>query len=405
MFMKEAVVNATKISVRESRAQSAKQLGTLSKNDTVIVLDTALDQDYAMIIWKTGYAYSESGKYIRLTGSAEPPEANAVVTANTISVREGRGVSHTRLGYYHKNDEIAVLDAKLDKEYAKCIWQIGYAYSAKGKYLVFKDSEPEIPTEPNAIVTANTISVRKARSAGSTKLGEYHNGDKIIVLDSALDREYAMVSWEGGTAYAYSLNGKYIRFLTDSNTVSAKVKSVTDIAKSCVGGKYILGGQGTRITEKYVRARQEAHPSYFTGGRFEYLLAIGKKCDAAGAWKFPDDYAWDCSGLWWYSANKAGVYGKSTDSTAHGFYHNYCTPIEKADLQPGDAVFYQNSSGKITHMAVVGEGGVVYEAMSGYTGVVLGSSVSDRTAPKIVGSGNLTRNAWNKFGRPEIFEE
>jgi hypothetical protein len=68
-------------------------------------------------------------------------------------------------------------------------------------------------------------------------------------------------------------------------------------------------------------------------------------------------------------------------------------------------VFCQNSSGKITHMGIVGEGGVVYEAMSGYTGVVMGSSVNDRTAPKIVGSGNLRRSAWNRFGRPKIFSE
>ncbi len=402
--MKEAVVNATKISVRAKRASSAKQLGTLSRNDTVVVLDAALNQNYAMIIWKTGYAYSDSGKYIQLSDGA-PPASNAIVTADTISVRAGRGPGYSRLGYYHKNDEIVVLDAKLDQEYAKCIWQIGYAYSAKGKYLTFKYAEPEVPDVPNAVVTASTISVRAARSAGSTKLGEYHNGDKITVRDPALDREYAAVSWKGGTAYAYSLNGKYIRFLVDPVAVSAKVKSVTDIAKSCVGGKYIIGAQGTRITEKYVRARKESHPSYFTGGRFEYLLAIGKRCDAAGAWKFPDDYAWDCSGLWWYSANKAGVYGKSSDSTAHGFHHSYCKPVEKAGLKAGDAVFYQNSSGRITHMGVVGEGGVVYEAMSGYTGVVMGSSVSDRTAPKIVGSGNLTRSAWNKFGRPEIFDD
>lgn len=404
--MKEAVVNASKISVRAGRKQSDALLGTLSNNDIITVLDEALDQDYAMIIWKAGYAYSESGKYIdMLDDPSGAPDPNAVVTANTISVREGRGANYNRLGYYHRNDRIVVLDAALDQEYAKCIWKIGYAYSAKGQHLRFKDTEPEIPAAPNAVVTANAISVRAARSAGSAKLGELKNGNSITVLDSALDREYAMIVWNGSKAYAYSVYGKYIRFLTDTGTVPDKVKAVTDIAATCVGGKYIIGAQGTRITESYVRARQQSNPSYFTSGRFEYLLSIGKKCDAAGVWKFPDEYAWDCSGLWWYSANKAGVYGKSLDSTAHSFYHTYCTPIEKTALRAGDAVFYQNSSGKITHMGVVGVGGVVYEAMSGYTGVVLGSSVNDRTAPKIVGSGNLTRSAWNRFGRPKIFAE
>lgn len=404
--MKEAVVNASTISVRAGRSQKDTLLGTLKNNDVVIVLDAALDQDYAMIIWKTGYAYSDSGKYIRLLdGSPQAPKPNAVVTANTISVRAGRGTSNTRLGYYHRDDDIIILDAKLDQEYAKCVWKIGYAYSAKGAYLRFKDVEPPVPAQPNAIVTANAISVRSARSAGSTKLGELKNGNNITVLDGALDREYAMIAWNGGKAYAYSVYGKYIRFLTDTATVPAKVKAVTDVLATCVGGKYILGGQGTRITESYVRARQQSNPSYFTNGRYEYLLAIGKRCDAANAWKFPDDYAWDCSGLWWYSANKAGIYGKSLDSTAHSFYHNYCKPIEKTALRAGDAVFYSDSSGKITHMGLVGEGGVVYEAMSGYTGVVLDSSVNDRTAPKIVGTGSLTRSAWNRFGRPIIFAD
>ena len=54
-------------------------------------------------------------------------------------------------------------------------------------------------------------------------------------------------------------------------------------------------------------------------------------------------------------------------------------------------------------MGFVGENGVVYEAMSGYTGVIVGDSVDDRTAPKIVGSGSLTRRPWNAFGRPRIF--
>ncbi len=513
--MKEAVVNANKISVRAKRTHDSTQLGTFSRDDVVTVLDNALDQDYAMVIWKVGYAYSQTGKYIRMVSSeAEPPKTNAVVTANLISVREGRGFINTRLGYYHKDDEIIVLDPALDQTYAKVIWQIGYAYSAKGKYLRFQDAvpetsaepetptgpetpnepetpnvpetptapenpnAPETPTEPNAVVTAGRISVREARTVNSTKLGELTNGDKVIVLDEtldqdyaqivwnngtgyayslkgryiqflvnnepeapapnaivtagvisvreartsdsaklgelksgakitvlddALDQNYAQIVWNGGTGYAYSAEGKYIRFLTTAGEIADLIKSVLDVAKTCVGGKYMLGGQGTRITEAYVRARQKAKPSYYTNGRFEFLLALGEKCDAANTWHFPEDFAWDCSGLWWYSANKAGVYGKSLDSTAHTFYHTYCTPITKAELKAGDAVFYENSSGKITHMAVVGEGGVVYEAMSGYTGVVKGDSVDDRTAPKIVGSGNLTRSAWNKFGRPKIF--
>jgi uncharacterized protein YraI len=402
-----AKVTASSVVVREGRGSSFAALGEYTLGSGITVLDSALDQEYTEVVWVAGYAYSKSGKYIQFSEDI-PSEPNAVVTANRISVRTGRGVNYTKLGEFVKDDEIVVLDDMLNYDYVHVVWNgsDGYAYCDFGKYIEFTIEEQGViccrDTEPNAIVTANAISVREGRGYDYPKLGEFKKGDRIIVGDETLDYEYVMVKWIDRRAYAYCDYGMYIRF-TDK-PISDSITKTLDIAKTCVGGKYIFGAQGTKITESYVRARQKAHPSYFTNGRFEFLLDIGKQCDAAGAWKFPDDYAWDCSGLWWYCANKAGVYGKNLDTTANGFYHSYCVPIAKAELRPGDAVFYQNSSGRVTHMAFVGEGGVVYEAMSGYTGVVVGSSVNDRTAPKIVGSGNLTRSAWNKFGRPKIFQ-
>ncbi len=480
--MREAIVTANKVSVRKGRGQNYEQLGTYSKNDRIVVLDSALNENYAMVLWKAGYAYSNSGQNIRfddpqspdLTGNAP----NAQVTASVVVVREGRGSNFPELGEYRNGDSITVLDGALDQEYAQVVWEAGYAYSSGGKYIQFAADTPEEPNaivtanrisvragrglsyaklgefvkddnitvldddldysyvhvvwnegdgyaycnfgkyikftieeqpgdiccrdmDPNAFVTANRISVREGRGVNYTKLGEFKKGDNIVVGDETLDYEYVMVKWEDRKAYAYCDYGMYIRF-TDK-TVCDCIKKILDIAKTCVGGKYIIGAQGTKITEKYVKRQNAARPEYFTGGRYRFLLDIGKRCDASGVWKFPDDYSWDCSGLWWYCANKAGLYSKNLDTTANTFYHSYCVPIKKTELRPGDAVFYKNSSGRITHMAFVGEGGVVYEAASGYTGVVMNSSVDDRTLPKIVGSGNLKKSAWNTFGRPKIF--
>ncbi|MBT3320513.1 MAG: C40 family peptidase [Clostridia bacterium] len=139
------------------------------------------------------------------------------------------------------------------------------------------------------------------------------------------------------------------------------------------------------------------------------LLSIADECESRGEWVYPVHYAWDCSGLWWYGANKSKLYGdRVVDSTAAGVYANYCTPVDKAELRAGDLVFYKSrSAGRITHMAVVGEKGVVYEAMSGYTGVVIGDSVNDRSAPYLPGTHKagqmLKRSAWTHFGRPKVF--
>jgi len=324
----------------------------------------------------------------------------AVVTANLISVRVGRGQEYTKLGTYKKGDLIWVLDEALDEQYAKVIWQEGYAYSEYGEHIEFVKAPPA--PEANAIVTASRISVRTGRGTSYEKLGEFTNGEHIVVLDDSLYFSYVHVVWQDRDGYAYCDYGKYIRMRSEN--VDEEIAKALNIVSSCIGGQYIYGAQGTKITTDYVDQQQRRHPEYFTNGRYEYLIGIARRCEAINEWAFPADYAWDCSGLWWYSANKAGIFGRDIDTTANTFYNSYCTSISKDSLRAGDAVFYRSSSGRITHMGVVGQNGAVHEAMSGYTGVVSHSSVDDRTADRVVGSGTYTRKPWNTFGRPKVFE-
>lgn len=194
---------------------------------------------------------------------------------------------------------------------------------------------------------------------------------------------------------------------TDETKFLAVVKEIATPVNG-QNAKYIFGAEGGKITRSYVLSRNKAHPEYFTNGRLEMLLKIADECEKKGEWVYPIHHAWDCSGLWWYGANKTKLYGdKEVDSTAAGVYANYCAPIDKQELRPGDLVFYKSrSAGKITHMGIVGNGGVVYEAMSGYTGVVTCESVDDRTAVYLPGKRKAgqtyKRSAWTHFGRPKV---
>ena len=315
-----AIVTANKISVRKGRGVNYAKLGVFVNRDKIVVLDDSLNYNYVHVVWQDteGYAYCDYGKYISyLVPPVQEDDANAIVTANRISVRTGRSVSYTKLGEFKKDDQIVVLDDTLDYDYVHVVWQNtdGYAYCDHGKYIKFTEEEQKDDIccrdmEPNAVVTANAISVREGRGVNYKKLGEFKRGDNIIVGDETLDHEYVLVKWEEGPGYAYCDYGMYISF-TDKD-ICDSIKKTLDIAKTCVGGKYIYGAQGTKITESYVRKRQSRYPQYFTNGRFEFLLDIGRRCDASGTWKFPDDYAWDCSGLWWYTANKAAIYAKTS---------------------------------------------------------------------------------------------
>ena len=110
---------------------------------------------------------------------------DAIVTADVISIRTGRGQDFPQLGTYKKDDRIIVLDSALDQDYAMVLWQAGYAYSNKVQYISFYDPQsPDLSgSVPNANVTANSIVVREGRGSGFAALGEYPLGSCITVLD------------------------------------------------------------------------------------------------------------------------------------------------------------------------------------------------------------------------------
>ena len=93
------------------------------------------------------------------------------------------------------------------------------------------------------------------------------------------------------------------------------------------------------------------------------------------------------------------------DSTAAALYNQYCIPIKKSELRPLDLVF----NAALTHMAVVGRDGKIYEAAGSDIGVVVNNSVDDRIVQSIYGKKYGTaekyrKDPWTKFGRLKIYE-
>lgn len=280
-------------------------------------------------------------------------------------------------------------------------------------------AQPQPKTKKAICLANNFVNVRAGRGGDYNEfedIGNVYAGQVVDVFDDDLGKDYIKIVWNDSVGYAYCNNGKYFKFCDESQEpISDKIKEFLKVVKEVatpVDGqkaKYIYGGDGRKITRSYVLSRNKVYPSYFTNGRLEMLLKLADECEAKKEWIYPIHHSWDCSGLWWYGANKIKLYGdKIVDSTAAGVYANYCNPIGKHELRPGDLVFYRSkSAGKIVHMGIVGEKGVVYEAMSGYTGVVTCDSVDDRTATYLPGTHKegqtLKRSAWTHFGRPKTF--
>ena len=286
--------------------------------------------------------------------------------------------------------------------------------------VIDEDEEPEEKPAKTAICTANSyVNVRSGRGGDYRQyddIGNVYKGETVKVLDKDLSAEYMKIVWQGGIGYAYNAAGKYFSFVGKADENHGEKggcffrggKTDSDASGRRKRKIYLWSGR-REDNQEICRSKEQGSSGIFSNGRLELLLKIADECEKKGAWVYPIHYAWDCSGLWWYGANKVKLYGdKTVDSTAAGVYANYCMPIKKSELRAGDLVFYRSASaGRITHMGIVGEDGVVYEAMSGYTGVVTCDSVDDRTAVYLPGTHKaghvFKRSAWTHFGRPMVF--
>ncbi len=316
--------------------------------------------------------------------------------------------SARQIGTLLKGADIEIL-GEVNAKYTR-VSMNGYIWSDFGKNITLEGDAPPV-YKPNAICTAkNYVNIRTGPDKSYKDIGNLTANEKCMVLDEDLNDDYAhILTAKGVVGYAYCDEGNYIKFLSVLEEPTGKLAEFLDIVESCVGGYYIYGAQGHKITTAYVNARYKAHPEYMSGGRYKMLLDVAKNAEAKGVWRFPEDYAWDCSGLFWYAENKLDLFPGVSDSKAKYVFSKYCDEISKSESRPGDCVGYRSpNTGEITHMAIVGRNGKVYEAMSGYVGVVVGDNVDDRTAYKLLAltDGKLekyTRGAWNVFGRPKVF--
>ena len=184
------------------------------------------------------------------------------------------------------------------------------------------------------------------------------------------------------------------------------VKDILRFMERTVGGNYIFGGQGDVLTTSLIYKTNRIYPDYMTGGRLEYFVEKAVLQGFEGIdipAVYPTDYAWDCSGLWWDCVNTLDLFSIYTDKTAAETFEYYSTPITKEELIPGDLVFYRNSTGRISHMGIVGYDGFVYEAASGFVGVVKTQSLDVRIYEDVVRGGHLIFPLWNEFGRPNFY--
>lgn len=189
-------------------------------------------------------------------------------------------------------------------------------------------------------------------------------------------------------------------------TLKNKRNQMLDYIEKRVGDLYVYGSQGQLASDSIINWSKRCFPAYTTDARAkrmkQYVRDVKKNPQGETL------RCYDCSGLFWAAENEVELPLASydvDDSTAAALYNQYCIHIKKSELRPLDLVF--NTA--LTHMAVVGRDGKIYEAAGSDIGVVVNDSVDDRIVQSIYGKKYGTaekyqKDPWTKFGRLKIYE-
>lgn len=339
--IKEGTITAECLNVRQSPSTSATIVAQLLK-DTEVEIKEA-DGNWYKISYKnvTGWVHGdyvitrEVNTQTEATSvdasnasetAAEDLKETGVITASVLNVRKGIGTSSDVIAQLKKGMEVKVLEAKAIA--GSEVWYHVDAGSIKGwicgDYISF-DFQPI----DEGTITGSVVNVRASHDISSEIIGEVKQGEKFDVYSwngdwykvKLKDGSFGWVNYE----YINTKNalGKRPNVTLASRGQSTGVdrnsdlrQQVVNLAKSYLGVRYVWGGTS---------------PNGF-----------------------------DCSGLVQYVYKKVGITLNrvAADQARQG------TKVSKAELKPGDLVFFNTSSGSsIDHVGIyIGNGQFLHAA-------------------------------------------
>lgn len=281
----------------------------------------------------------------------------ANVDAGNLNVRQEPSVSGKLVGKMPRHSACEILDTVGDWAHVRSGEVEGYVkmHSADEPDKVYLLTGPDARMKAKELVrtvvriTADGVNVRDAASMDSSVLTQVPKGEEMDFRDpdewEELNGEWYKVDIDGEAAY---VRAEY-----------AVVESRLDTAVTMTELLYGMGVSDVRVSlVEY--AKQFLGNPYVWGG-----TSLTK-----GA---------DCSGFVLSVFKHFGV-SLSHSSRAQA---KEGTKIKTSDLQPGDLIFYTNSSGTINHVAIYIGGGQVIHASNPKSGIKI-SKYNYRTPAKCV---------------------
>ncbi len=323
-----ATTTGDALRLRAAASANAKIYSLLEKGTKLDVLGE--ENGWYKVRCSDGTVGYVSADYVKVSWT----ETQGTITGGTINVRTGAGTNHSKITTVYTGKNVTVLGKEngwykisfdgttgfVRADFVKLAVQ---ETSAAASETPVKETTPaeetasEKETAPSeekmrcGVVVGGTINVRTGPGTNHSKITSVRSGKSVTILGE--ENGWYKLSFDDVTGYIRA------DFLTEtSNDVSAVGTAVAAASWNYMGVPYVYGG---------------ASPSGF-----------------------------DCSGFTQYLFKQHNI---SLPHSATSQYNNCGEYVAKENLQPGDLVFFSDSSHAIGHVAVyVGDDTIVHARSS-----------------------------------------
>lgn len=417
-------ITATSVCFRSGASTGDSVIGSFDPGATMKV--TGVKGNWYQVDYNgtTGYV---SADYLKLSGasgassSAAPASsgtsASGSVKGDYVRLRSGAGTGYSILGTYNNGTALTITGTEGDWSKVTIGGVSGYMSS---EYVTTGSAQSAPAQTASQTGYINGTEVRMRSGAGTTTsiLGVYNTGTEMTITGESngwyavtyngtngyVCKDYMTTSKPAAAASAASassgtdgyIKGDYVRLRSGAGTtysVLGMYNNGTPLTITGTSGDWssvTINGKQGYVCSLYVTTTKAASPApaaapaetssttttESTGSSIQQtIVATAKKYLG-----YPYVYGgmspsgFDCSGFVNYVYKQCGY---SMNRVASAIYYNNGTYVEKANLQPGDLVFFSNSSEHVGHVGIYIGNNQFIHASTSTVGVIisdLGSS-------------------------------
>jgi len=287
------------------------------------------------------------------TSSKDVKYGIGFVTGSGLRLRDSMSTSGKTLDTASQNEVVVVISKHGD--WYKVIYDLKEGYM-HGDYL-------DVSTTENAElgygkVTASAVKIRSGAGTSYSELDKAKRGEKAYII--GINNGWYRVIFENHVGY---IRSDYLE-LTE---VPYENKSSSNTPKFFRGGK----STGTDVSAGALNGSSGTSSGSSSSGSTATGTASGNKIVATAKqylgvpykWGGTDPSGFDCSGFVYYVLRCNGINVSRTQTAMY----SEGTPVSKANLQPGDVVFFQNTyKAGLSHVGIyVGGGQFIHAPSSG----------------------------------------